>query len=157
MGIGPLGYHIVSARGLDDIEMEEDAEGEAANDGDAEMEKELDKEDIRKVLPEFIEVMIASPKKRIRALMKHLPTEDRGLKDLINEFFLGSRQVTKEIENAFRALKTTSTTVEINNILNEIEDMNSRFKDILRRLNDTDGQLSVVQRLKQEHKISQSA
>ena len=66
MGIGPLGYHIVSARGLDDAEMEQDAEGEAANDEDAEMEKELDKEDIRKVLPEFIEVMISSPKKRIR-------------------------------------------------------------------------------------------
>ena len=154
MGVNPFGYHIVSARGLDDAE---DAEGEAANDEDADIEKELDKEDIQKVLPEFIEVMIAAPRKRIRALMKHLPTEDRGLKDLINEFFLGSRQVTKEIEDALRALKTSSTTVEINNILNEVEDMNNRFKDILKRLNDTDDQLAVVKRLKQEQKISESA
>ena len=67
------------------------------------------------------------------------------------------KKVTKEIEDALRALKTSCTTVEINNILNEIEDMNSRFTDILKRLDDTDDQLAVVQNLKQEQKISQSA
>ena len=165
----PFVNQLVSARGLEDEEdmevanTEDDMEG--VNAEDAEIEKELDENDIEKVLPEFIEVMIASPKKRIwelfRSLKKKGANDDEyvvKLEELIDDFLRGKKKkVTKEIEDALRALKTSCTTVEINNILNEIEDMNRRFTDILKRLDDTDDQLAVVQNLKQEQTISQSA
>ena len=133
----------------------------------AKIQDSLDADDISKVLPEFIDHMIKKPRKRIWELLHSLKKKDDGeyvdkLEKLIDEFLRGGKKVTKDIENALRALKTTSTTVEISSILNEVEDMNVRFTDILRRLSyalDEEGDqiINVLQTLKQEHKISQSA
>ena len=76
---------------------------------------------------------------------------------LIEEFLVGDMEVTKELEGAIKALKTTSTTVEINNILNDIEGMSARYGEILNRLNGTDDQLAVVRALRKEQQISKLA
>ena len=140
-------------------EMKDGMKKEMKDKEDAKIQKELDAEDVEKVVPEFIEFMIAAPRKRIATLLKSISKGEKvdDLKNLINEFLLGDMQMDKKIESAFRALKTTSTTVEINNIMNEIEDMNSRFADVLHRLDDTDDPLSVLQSLKREHKLSWQA
>ena len=135
----------------------------------AKIQDSIDADDISKVLPEFIDHMIKKPRKRIRELLHSLKKNgiDDGeyvdkLEKLIDEFLRGGKKVTKDIENALRALKTTSTTVEISNILNHIEDMNIRFTDILRRLSyaleeEGDQIINVLRTLKQEHTISRSA
>ena len=133
----------------------------------AKIQDSLDAEDISKVLPEFIDRMIKKPRERIWELLHSLKKNGDGqhvdkLEKLIDEFLRGGKKLTKDIENALRALKTTSTTVEISSILNEIEDMNTRFTDILRRLSyaleeEGDQIINVLQTLKREQKLSKSA
>ena len=104
------------------------------------IEAELDAEDIENVLPNFIEVMIKPSKKRMKILLKGIGKDEYAdrLRILIEEFLVGDMEVTKELEDAIRTLKTTSTTVEINNILHDIEDMSARYGEILNRVDDTD-------------------
>ena len=127
--------------------------------GEDKIEAELDAEAIENVLPNFIEAMIKAPKKRMEVLLKGIGKDEYAdrLRSLIEEFLAGDMVVTKELEKAIKALKTTSTTVEIESILNDIEDMSTRYGEILNRLDDTDDQMAVVRALRREQQISKLA
>ena len=119
----------------------------------------LDTPEFQRASSEFIESMIQNPRKRLKRLLKGLDqSEDTEmLRFVVNEFLLGKMKVTKLLEGALDALKQSSTTVEINNILNDIEDISTRYTDILRRLYNAKDQLPVVKALKEEQQISKLA
>ena len=135
------------------------------DESDEEIQKELDEEDIEKVLPAFIEARIKEPQKRLMVLLRSLKSANADnehvvrLEQLIDEFLLGNKKVKKEIEDIFRTLKTTSTTIEIEILLNEIQDIKSRFTDIFRQWDEAEQHEihTVLERLRREQQISRKA
>ena len=125
-----------------------------------------DQPHINKVLSEFIESMITIPRKSLMELLRSL--KNKGAKDdenvvrleqLIDEFLRGNMKVNEEMEKVVNTLKTTATTVEINNLLNEIEDVNHRFRYIFHRLNNAkhDDISDILKTLRREQQISEKA
>ena len=98
----------------------------------------------------------------LRGLKKKGANDDEyvvRLEQLIDEFFRGNKKVDKEIAEIFDTLKTTSDNIEMEILLKEIEDINSRFTDIFRRLTEAeyDEIPSVLEALRIEHQISHNA
>ena len=132
---------------------------------DMEIQEELDAEDVDKVLPGFIKMMMKNPRKRIFKLLEDLKKDIKDdphiatLEKLIVEFFDGDMTVNRAIKDVFGFLKTTARTVEMNNILNAVEDDAYRFKNILNRLaQEGDDEIpNVLKYLKRERLLSQAA
>ena len=150
---------------------EEDEDGqplifsEEPVESDEEIQKELDQEDIEKVLPDFIETRIKEPRKRLMILLRHLKGANDDdeyvvrLEQLIDEFLRGNKKVKKEIEDIFRTLKSTSTTIEMEILLNKIDDLKTRFTDIFRKLDEAEQHEipTVLKGLRREQQISRKA
>ena len=124
-----------------------------------EIQKELDEEDVEKVLPEFIEARIEESRKRLMELLKK---EDGNIRlvDLIDQFLNGDMTVNKETEDIFRTLKNTTATVEMEMLVKHIADEKERFTEIFRRFDEADDSDDIPVILKsfaREHKISQKA
>ena len=124
--------------------------------------KELDSENIEKVFPGFIKTMITKSRERVMELIKSLTKEDKynehvvKLEELIDEFLHSKVEVSEEIENVFRTLKTSANTMEMDNLMNEIEDMNTRFTVILQRFDGVEEEdaPNVLRAMKHEQLIS---
>ena len=127
-----------------------------------EIQKELDAEDIKQVLPEFIKFMTRAPRKRLMQLLKFLKKNSKDEEEIVKfeenvlKFLNGEMEVSEEMARSLRALTITSKTLEINSLINEIEKINNQYTEILRRFdNATEEEIpSVLKRLGEEDLIS---
>ena len=129
------------------MSLDSESENEKSDGKDEEMEmlEGFDADDIEKVLPNFIELVIARPRKRLTELMNGLEIGTDGDEEnihklawLVDKFLEGEKTVTKDMEDVFRTLNTNSKTIEINMLLNDIEDKEYQYSQIIRRLSDDD-------------------
>ena len=141
----------------------DDESDKSFKDDGEEIEKELE---VEEVLSQFIKTRIEEPRKRLMELLRNLKItgarDDRyvaRLEQLIDDFLRGKKKVSKDIEDTFRALKTTSNTVEMEIMLKNIEDINSRFTNIFRCLNKAEHEdiPSILKALSREQQISYKA
>ena len=105
---------------IDEVKMDDSSNNTDGEDDDIDVE--LDDEDVDKVLPGFIDEMIAKKRKRLLALVK----DDVDLKDLVKEF-LDTKEMSKDLKDVLESLKPSSRTAEIQMLLNQIQLENARL------------------------------